>query len=160
MGRIVVVRPLFHAALAAALLASQPGHAADETVKWLHVEVNPQQVAIWQDAARAFEAKNPGVRIEPQYLENEAYKSKLTTLVQSRDKPSMFYSWAGGVLRPQVEARVLEDLTPPLKGYTQTLTPTALAAFTVDGHLYGVPQALIDRVEQLDLARKWSALPA
>ncbi len=144
MGRIVVVRPLFHAALAAALLASQTGHAADETVKWLHVEVNPQQVAIWQDATRAFEAKNPGVHIEPQYLENEAYKSKLTTLLQSRDKPAMFYSWAGGVLRTQVEAGVLEDLTAPLKGYTQTLTPTALAAFTVDGHLYGVPQALTE----------------
>ena len=48
------------------------------------------------------EAKNPGVKIEPQYLENEAYKAKLTTLLQSRDKPAMYYSWAGGVLRTQV----------------------------------------------------------
>ncbi len=56
----------------------------------------------------------------------------------------MFYSWAGGVLRTQAEAGVLTDLTGPLASYVGTLTPTAVAAFTVDGHLYGVPQALTE----------------
>ena len=137
------MRALFHAAVVTGLLASAAARA-DEAIKWLHVEVNPQQIAIWQDAARAFEAKTPGVKVEPQYLENEAYKSKLTTLLQSRDKPSMFYSWAGGVLHTQAEAGVLTDLTAALKAYTDTLAPTAVAAFTVDGKLYGVPQALTE----------------
>jgi raffinose/stachyose/melibiose transport system substrate-binding protein len=133
----------FVATLALGVFATQIAKA-DDIIKWLHVEVNPQQIAIWTQAAQAFEAKNPGVKIEPQYLENEAYKAKLTTLLQSRDKPAMFYSWAGGVLRTQVEAGVLQDLTPQLKGYTDTITPTALAAFTVDGHIYGIPQALTE----------------
>ena len=132
------------AALLALGLLAGPAARAEDTIKWLHVEVNPQQIAIWTEAAKAFEAANPGVSIQPQYLENEAYKSKLTTLLQSRDKPAMFYSWAGGVLRTQVEAGVLQDLTQPLKDYSSTITPTALAAFTVDGHLYGVPQALTE----------------
>ena len=117
---------------------------AADTIKWLHVEVNPTQVAIWNEAARAFEAKHPGVKVEPQYLENEAYKAKLTTLLQSRDKPAMFYSWAGGVLKAQVEAGVIEDLTDRTKGYIETLTPSAVAAFTIDGKVYGVPQAITE----------------
>ena len=124
-------------------LAASAVNAAD-TIKWLHVEVNPTQVAIWNEAARAFEAKHPGVKVEPQYLENEAYKAKLTTLLQSRDKPAMFYSWAGGVLKAQVEAGVIEDLTDRTKGYIETLTPSAVAAFTLDGKIYGVPQAITE----------------
>lgn len=131
------------AAAALALLATTGAQAAD-TVKWLHVEVNPAQVALWNDAVRGFEDSHKGVTVQPQYLENEAYKAKLTTLLQSPDKPAMFYSWAGGVLKAQVEAGVIEDLTNKLGSYTQTLTPTAVAAFTVNGHVYGVPQAISD----------------
>ena len=125
---------------AASFILASSADAADTTIKWLHVEVNPAQVAIWNEAARAFEAKHPGVKVEPQYLENEAYKAKLTTLLQSRDKPAMFYSWAGGVLKAQVEAGVIEDLTDRTKGYIETLTPSAVAAFTLDGKVYGVPR--------------------
>lgn len=131
------------AAGALALLVTTGAQAA-ETVKWLHVEVNPAQVAIWNDAVHSFEASHPGVTVRPQYLENEAYKAKLTTLLQSPDKPGMFYSWAGGVLKAQVEAGVVEDITDRLGSYTQTLTPTAVAAFTVNGRVYGVPQAISD----------------
>jgi raffinose/stachyose/melibiose transport system substrate-binding protein len=128
---------------ALSLLAATRAHAA-ETIKWLHVEVNPTQIGIWNDAARAFESSHSGVTVQPQYLENEAYKSKLTTLLQSPDKPAMFYSWAGGVLRAQVQAGVVEDLTDRLKGYVETLTPTAVSAFTIDGRVYGVPQAITE----------------
>jgi raffinose/stachyose/melibiose transport system substrate-binding protein len=47
-----------------ALFAAGLAQAA-ETVEWLHVEVNPGQVAIWNEAARAFEASHPGVKVEP-----------------------------------------------------------------------------------------------
>ena len=137
------MRTNYVAALMLSLVAGQAARA-EETVKWLHVEVNPQQVAMWDQAAREFETKNPGVRIQPQYLETEAAQAHLTTLLQSRDKPAVFYSWAGGVLRTQAEAGVLQDLTPQLKGYADTIAPTALAAFTIDGHLYGIPQALTE----------------
>ena len=115
---------------------------ADDTIRWLHVEVNPVQLAVWNEAARAFEATHPGVKVEPQYIENEAYKAKLTTMLQSRDKPAMFYSWAGGVLRAQITAGVLQDLTAATRGYIDQLNPTAVGPFMVDGKLYGIPQAL------------------
>ena len=45
---------------AACLLWANPA-AADTTVKWLHIEVNPAQVKIWEEVARAYEASHPGV---------------------------------------------------------------------------------------------------
>jgi raffinose/stachyose/melibiose transport system substrate-binding protein len=133
---------LRRAALAAAGLVMAAGAAAAQTtVKWLPIEVNPNQVKIWEEVARDFEAKNPGVKVEMQFLENEAYKAKLPTILQSKDRPHIIYSWAGGVLKSQVEAGVLEDLTASMQGYKDNLAPAAVAAFTVNGKIYGVPHA-------------------
>lgn len=116
--------------------------AADTTVKWLHIEVNPAQVKIWDEVARAYEAAHPGVKIEMQFLENEAYKAKLPTILQSKDRPHIIYSWAGGVLKTQIEAGVLEDITDQVKGHSDTITPAALAAFAPNSRVYGLPIAL------------------
>src|SRR3954468_3304798 len=115
---------------------------ADTTVKWLHIEVNPAQVKIWEEVARAYEASHPGVKVEMQFLENEAYKAKLPTILQSKDRPHIIYSWAGGVLKAQIEAGVLEDITDQVKGYSDSVTPAALAAFADNGHVYGLPISL------------------
>ena len=42
-----------------------------------------------------------------QFLENEAFKAKLPTLLQSNDAPDFFYSWGGGVLKQQSETGTL-----------------------------------------------------
>ncbi len=131
-------------AIGAATVFAATAARADETVKWMHIEQNPGQIAIWNQAAQAFDAQHSGVKVDLQFLENEAFKAKLTTILQSRDKPSMFYSWAGGVLKAQVEAGVLEDLTDKLEGFTDTLASTAVDAFKVNGRLYGVPYAISD----------------
>jgi raffinose/stachyose/melibiose transport system substrate-binding protein len=136
------MRIMRRAAMAAAGLMLTAGAAAAETtIKWLHLEVNPTQVKIWEEVARDFEAKNPGVKVEMQFLENEAYKAKLPTVLQSKDRPHIIYSWAGGVLKSQIEAGVLEDITAPLSGYKDNLAPAAVSAFTFDGKNYGIPYA-------------------
>ena len=56
-------------ALVAAALTLIAGNAvAQTTVRWLHIEANPAQVKIWGEVARGFEARNPGVKIEMQFL--------------------------------------------------------------------------------------------
>ncbi|MGE7473244.1 ABC transporter substrate-binding protein [Bosea sp. NPDC003192] len=124
---------------AVALAFSTGAALAQTTVKWLHIEANPVVVKIWEEVAREFEAKTPGVKVEMQYLENEAYKAKAPTLLQSRDRPHIIYSWAGGVLKSQIEAGVLEDITPAMQGYKDNLSASAVDAFTVNGKIYGVP---------------------
>jgi raffinose/stachyose/melibiose transport system substrate-binding protein len=125
---------------AIACLALSAGLAsAETTVKWLHIEINPNQVKLWEEVARDFEAKNPGVKVEMSFLENEAYKAKAPTLLQSKDRPHIIYSWAGGVLKTQVEAGVLEDITKDVADLTPKLSPAAVAAFTVNDKVYGLP---------------------
>src|SRR4029077_21125215 len=124
---------------AAALMVGVAGAAADTTVKWLHIEVNPAQVKIWDEVARAYEAAHPGVKVEMSFLENEAYKAKAPTLLQSKDRPHIIYSWAGGVLKTQVEAGVLEDITKDVADLTPKLSPAAVADFSVKDKVYGLP---------------------
>src|SRR6187455_8441 len=126
----------------AALSMTVGGAMAQTTVRWLHIEANPAQVKIWEEVARGFEAKNPGVKVEMQFLENEAYKAKLPTILQSKDRPHIIYSWSGGVLKAQIEAGVLEDITDSVKGYSDTVAPAALAAFSQNGRVFGLPVAL------------------
>jgi raffinose/stachyose/melibiose transport system substrate-binding protein len=147
---------------AAACLLWANAAAADTTVKWLHIEVNPAQVKIWEEVARAYEASHPGVKVEMQFLENEAYKAKLPTILQSKDRPNIIYSWAGGVLKAQIEAGVLEDITDQVKGYSDSVTPAALAAFTDNGHVYGLPISLsqVGFVCNRDLMAKAKVDPA
>ena len=70
------MKPLLRKAAAALLgitfatLAS----VANVTVRWMHIEQNPEAAALLADAARKFEAANPGVKIEMQYMENDSYK--------------------------------------------------------------------------------------
>ena len=132
-------RSLLAASTAVLALPVRGAFAADVVIKWLHIEANPAQVKIWEEVARDFEAKNPGVKIEMSFLENEAYKAKAPTLLQSKDRPHIIYSWAGGVLKSQVEAGVLEDITVPVGDYKNNLSSAAVAAFTVDNRLYGLP---------------------
>ena len=127
--------------VAAALMLTVSVSAAQTTVKWLHLEINPNQLKIWDEVARAFEAKNPGVKVELQFLENEAYKAKLPTLLQSSDRPHIIYSWGGGVLKAQIAAGVLQDVTDGIKDVRDQISPAALAAFTQDGKVYGLPFA-------------------
>ncbi len=127
---------------AACLALTSTVSAAQTTVKWLHIEANPNQVKVWEEVARDFEAKNPGVKIEMSFLENEAYKAKAPTLLQSKDRPHIIYSWAGGVLKSQVEAGVLEDISAQVADHTPKLSAAAVAAFTVNGKVYGLPHTV------------------
>lgn len=121
--------------------------AADETIDWMHISSIPAELSIMEAAAREYEAAHPGITINMQFLENEAYKAKLTTLLQSDAAPDIFYSWGGGVLTEQANAGVLrpvEDVVDP--EVAKTLGTAGISAFTRDGHLYGLPQQVSEVV--------------
>ncbi|WP_213958342.1 extracellular solute-binding protein [Variovorax sp. dw_954] len=128
------------AVFAATALAAFSAIAADVNVRLMHVDQNPDVTTFYNDVARRFEATHPGVKVEIQYLENESYKKKLTTLLQSPDKPNILYSWGGGVLREQVRAGVVEDLTTPMNsGWKDTLMAASVPPYAIDGKVWGVP---------------------
>jgi raffinose/stachyose/melibiose transport system substrate-binding protein len=126
----------FAAACLAALTA--PGFA-ETNITVLHVSENPAQKAVWDKSAADYNAQHPGVKVQFKYLENEAFKAKLPTMLQSSDRPELFYSWAGGVMQAQDKAGFLKDITADVAGVDSTLSPTAVDAFKVDGKQVGVP---------------------
>lgn len=135
------------AALAAGLVLGLAATAqADTTVRMLHVETNPETVALWEQAAKDFEAEHAGVTVDIQYLENEAYKAKLPTLLQSDEKPNIIYSWSGGVMRAQNEAGFLADVTDAATSWTDRFSAGAAKAFNIDGKIVGAPNHLSEVV--------------
>ena len=125
---------------AATLAISATAAMADVEVNLVHIEQHPETVAIMEDIARAYEAAHPDVTIKVQYIENEAFKSRLPTMLQSNDAPDIFYSWGGGVLAEQVRGGVLKDISSMMDDeWRSWLAPSAVNAFTINDGLYGVP---------------------
>jgi raffinose/stachyose/melibiose transport system substrate-binding protein len=91
--------------------------------------------------ANTYMAEHPNVKIEITVLENEAFKTKLTTVLQSGEVPDIFQSWGQGGMIEQVNAGLLKDITADLdaNGGEWRNTLGALDAFAVDGKNYGVP---------------------
>ena len=132
----------FRSLLSFALLGSlSVSPSAETTVKILHLQKLPKVLAIWQEAAQTYEKAHPGVKIEFDYLENEAFKAKLPTLLQSKDRPSLFHSWGGGVMYEQINAGVCQDITSAISegGFKDTFYPAGIQNFTYQGKTYGLP---------------------
>ncbi|HEY8534268.1 MAG TPA: extracellular solute-binding protein [Micromonospora sp.] len=109
------------------------------TIEWWHISNTDPLLSIWQKAADDFMAQNSGVSIKITPLANEAFKSKLTTVTQAGNAPSLFQSWGGGVLKQQVEAGLLKDITAEISSFVGNLTPAPLKYYQVDGKYYGLP---------------------
>jgi raffinose/stachyose/melibiose transport system substrate-binding protein len=128
-------------AFAAGCLAALTAPAfADTQVTVLHVSDNAAQKAIWDEIAKDYNAAHPGVNVQFKYVENEAFKAKLPTMLQADEsRPDLFYSWGGGVMQAQDKAGFLKDVTKDVSAWDSDLSPTAVDAFKVDGKNVGVP---------------------
>ncbi|MBX5299351.1 extracellular solute-binding protein [Rhizobium sp. NLR12b] len=137
-------RRIVSMAVAAGMLLAGAGAASATTVvKWLHLETDPKNVAAWEDIVKKYEAQHPDVDIQMQFLENEAFKAKLPTLLQSDDVPDFFFSWGGGVLKQQSETGALQDVTTALDAdggkLRKAYTPASVDGLTFDGKTWAIP---------------------
>ena len=116
-------------------LGRAPRSAAQEpvTVNWWHISVNDPGLSAWQRHADAYMAANPNVKVEITVLENDAFKQRLTTVMQSGDPPDVFQSWGGGVLYEYAAAGLIKDITADL---AQDLCRSTVSASSRDrpGH--------------------------
>lgn len=113
------------------------------TVEWWHITTLDPGKTLWQDMANEYMAKHPNVTIKITVLENQAFKTKLTTVMQGGTPPDIFQSWGGGVFNEQVEAGLVQDITASLDAdggaWRNSFAPGALAVYAKDGKNYGVP---------------------
>ena len=127
----------------AAAPAMTEAPAVPVTIEWWHITTIDPGKTLWQDMADEYMAAHPNVTINITILENEAFKTKLTTVMQGGTPPDIFQSWGGGVMNDQIAAGMLQDITPALDAdggaWRNTFAPGALAVYALDGKNYGVP---------------------
>jgi raffinose/stachyose/melibiose transport system substrate-binding protein len=112
------------------------------TVEWWHIANNDPLKTIWQDAADQYMADHPNVKIKITVLENEAFKTKLTTTMQAGKVPDVFQSWGGGTLKEQADAGLVTDVTDATSSWIGDLNEAGVGLYQVDGKQYGVPYNL------------------
>jgi raffinose/stachyose/melibiose transport system substrate-binding protein len=110
-------------------------------IVWWHISTDAAQRDNWQNLANTFVKDHPDVSIEITVLENEAFKAKLATAMQSGSPPDIFQSWGGGVLKQYAEAGLVQDLTPSFQenNWGASFQPGPLSLYTFEGKTYGVP---------------------
>ncbi|MFE4578614.1 extracellular solute-binding protein [Streptomyces chartreusis] len=109
------------------------------TIEWWNISTTEPTKSVWAALAKKFEAQNPKVKVKIVQLENDAYKSKMTALTASGKLPDIFHTWGGGVLRQQVDAGLVEDLTDRTKDFAEGLLPVAKEPYLLDEKVYGIP---------------------
>ncbi|MFH8803174.1 extracellular solute-binding protein [Streptomyces sp. NPDC017936] len=149
MGDRALSRRGFLAASAAAGLSmtalsacggdSDGGSSGTTTIEWWNISTTQPTKDVWAALAKQFEAQNPKVKVKIVQLENDAYKSKMTALTASGKLPDIFHTWGGGVLKQQLEAGLVEDLTERTKGWGDGLLPVAREPYLFDDKVYGIP---------------------
>lgn len=138
-----LAKTLALASTSAAMALGLTTSASAVDINWLHLEISEKTVAIWRSIADEFEATHPGVNIEMQFLENESYKAKLPSLLQSNEAPDIFYTWGGGVLDIQRSSGFLQPLTEAMDAdggaWRNTIAESAVGSLSFDGDVWAAP---------------------
>ena len=143
-GNTMLVRALVLLLAVFLIAGCNKGKSEDQTmqtVKWWHIGTAANDKAMYQGFADKFMEQNPNVTIEITVLENEAFKSKLTTVMQSGDPPDIFQTWGGGVLSEYAKAGLVRDITKDVKGtaWGNSMAPGVWEVYITDGKVYAVP---------------------
>lgn len=138
------------ALLASALILTGCGGGAQEagptgqatqkvTVDWWHIATQEPGKSWMAKAAKDYEAAHPNVTIKVTVMENEAFKSKMSTAAASGGGPDVFTTWGGGVLAQQVDAGLVKDITDDLADIKDNFPAAVLPPYVVDGKVYAMP---------------------
>ena len=84
---------------------------AEETVTVLHNQQDQFIRDTWDDIRVDFEAQNPNITVQLDFMDDDAMKARLPTLLQSNAKPDLYWSFGGGNYRVRAEAGLLADIT-------------------------------------------------
>lgn len=130
------------AALAAAMVASAQGKTVVRVMTWEGADMNAQILA----AMKPFEAKNPDISVEIVTVPSIGFDQTRNTMIAANQLPDLF--WVGNdQLLEYGRKGILYDWTKyaTAKGddfALEQFAPGAVANFTLDGKLYGLPSLM------------------
>lgn len=140
------------AALATVLACASCGKRADDprasddpatgtTLRFWHIMNYSGPEEVLAEAVERFEAAHPGVTVDMQTYDNDAYKTKLAVEMAGGEPPDVFFTWGGGGLASFAEGGKVLDLSAHLaeRGWGERFLPAAMRICTVEGTPYAVP---------------------
>jgi raffinose/stachyose/melibiose transport system substrate-binding protein len=127
------------AVLLGACGSDTPTAGGPQEFDWWHIQNAEPLKPVWTQIAQEYMSAHTDVKINITDRENEAFKAALTTATQAGNPPDLFQSWGGGVLKQQVDAGLIKDLTADVSSWVGNLTQIALSPYTIDGKIYGIP---------------------
>lgn len=113
---------------------------------WTIWNTEPRMGAL-ADIIKAFEAANPGIKIQAISHEPEAYKTNIRVALGGAQPPDIFFVWSGEkMLHNFVRGGNVADLTADLdangKQWRSTIPEATLASYTWNKKTYGIPYLL------------------
>ncbi len=113
----------------------------DKVIEFWHIQNTEPAPTFIANAARRFEAANPGYKVNIVIIANDSYKQRLATAIASGQLPDVFMSWTGGATNEYIKAGLLTDLTPYFNrnNYKDKFLDAAIAQATTNGRIYGMP---------------------
>lgn len=100
------------------------------------------QIAVWDEVAAEFEAANPGITVEMNYVDDDLYQTVgLPNLLSGRDAPDVFFEWAGARLQQRYEGGYTADVSQYVDGgvLSGIWADSAFSSGTIDGQKLLVP---------------------
>ena len=119
---------------AAAAPAAESGGKA---IIWWDIQ-NGKNGELFDTIVKDWNTANPKAQVKREYIENDAFKTKMAAAMQAGAPPDLFQSWGGGVLKSYIDAGLVRDITEDLKqnDWGKSFAPASLGLYTFEGKNY------------------------
>lgn len=98
---------------------------------------------LYEDTIADYNAAHPEVSVSIAFMEGEAYKKKLPTLLQSSAAPDIIFTWPGGVLNEQIMQGFQRPLPADvIDDWKAELSAGGMESFAYEGKYYGAPESV------------------
>lgn len=119
------------------------GTAKQVTLRYSSYLLDSAQASeVYYDAIKEFEAQNPNIKIEPDFIQNANYMAGIKIRLLGGEKLDVFDTWSPSLFQEfrKLNQNVYLDLTgsPFLEGFV----PNSLLPVTVNGKVYGAPEVM------------------
>ena len=111
----------------------------DITLTLWHIENDAKRLEVVKRCIERFEASHPNIKVEQVPMENDPYKTKLTTAMAAGEEPDIFISWGGGWLQSFVEEGKVLDIDQNVREISDIYHESALSLFEIDEKYWAVP---------------------
>lgn len=121
---------------------SSPSQEADQTLRIAFGSNGSDGQKVWDQAAAAFKADNPGWDVEFQVQNDDLYQTVgLQNLLTSNNAPDIYFEWAGARLANKVDDGYAADITDLISstGLDSLFNEGAFGTTSVNGKVYMVP---------------------